>query len=190
MMSTFIFFAAALFLLFFYNVNAFDEPACNVSLEASETEIHAVLARDRYINFTGWTPNRTEITGKGAESISYGYLREMILHLTSVSDDGKNGNINARVFLTALGYKTFVYEISNCKPDGSCPKLLERFLKFKLFDGGIKIDQIDVLQTGMRNTESSCTKQRSGIPQSDGLLIEIDCKTTDVKKILVKCVPK
>uniref|UniRef100_A0AC34GCG1 Uncharacterized protein n=1 Tax=Panagrolaimus sp. ES5 TaxID=591445 RepID=A0AC34GCG1_9BILA len=113
----------------------------------------------------------------------------MILHLTSVSDNGNIGNISARVFFSFLGVKMFVYEISNCKPDESYPKLRERFLKFKIFDDGIKIDQIDVLQNGTRNTESRCEKHQSETSEIDGLLVEIDCKTTDVKRILVRCFP-
>uniref|UniRef100_A0AC34FP55 Uncharacterized protein n=1 Tax=Panagrolaimus sp. ES5 TaxID=591445 RepID=A0AC34FP55_9BILA len=81
-----------------------------------------------------------------------------------------------------------------CKPDGSCPKLRERFLKFTLFDDGIKIMRHDIRQDGTaaiyNEKEFECLEYENPelLDKIDGLLVEIDCKTTHVKKILVKCI--
>uniref|UniRef100_A0A914YPL3 Uncharacterized protein n=1 Tax=Panagrolaimus superbus TaxID=310955 RepID=A0A914YPL3_9BILA len=148
----------------------------------SDTEIHAVLARDRYINFTGWALKKDGyiyghdyLTGAGAEEIPHGFLKEMILQLNSVSEDGK---LDARVILTSQE-KTGIREL---------------FLRFQLFTDGVKVKTISLFQNGTQTpeNESECLeyKYNGDYFPIDGLLIQLDCKTTNVKKILVKCIPK
>uniref|UniRef100_A0AC35FMP5 Uncharacterized protein n=1 Tax=Panagrolaimus sp. PS1159 TaxID=55785 RepID=A0AC35FMP5_9BILA len=97
-MHTFIFIIASLLLL-----SSVAADGCNESVplfpESKGEEIHAMLARDQYINYTGWISGKEEYQRLGHEKIPYGYLKEMLLHFESTSEEGC---LEARIFLTSM----------------------------------------------------------------------------------------
>uniref|UniRef100_A0A914QQ49 Uncharacterized protein n=1 Tax=Panagrolaimus davidi TaxID=227884 RepID=A0A914QQ49_9BILA len=74
-------------------------------------EIHAMLARDRYIDFIGWNQSTKDYRRGRPQKIPYGYIKEMILHLSSVP--GEDGSMNARIIFTSNGTKLFDVELKN-----------------------------------------------------------------------------
>uniref|UniRef100_A0A914QGR3 Uncharacterized protein n=1 Tax=Panagrolaimus davidi TaxID=227884 RepID=A0A914QGR3_9BILA len=207
-MHTLMFIVASLllFLSFFNFVAAFLDdpfPPCNGSVplfpESKGEEIHALLPRDRYINFVGWIPGIKEYQRLGPEKIPYGYLKEMLLHFESISDEGY---LEARIFLTSMEKNETIYlhEIYSCNhnmKDKSwehdyethdyCP-LREQFIKFKIFKDE-KYDANSGEEWAHHYDPHGCHKYAKEYSNIDGLLIEINCKTTEVIKILVKCEP-
>uniref|UniRef100_A0AC35FMX6 Uncharacterized protein n=1 Tax=Panagrolaimus sp. PS1159 TaxID=55785 RepID=A0AC35FMX6_9BILA len=106
-MHTFMFIVAIL-LLFSSAFTDGSNHLCNESVplfpESKGEEIHALLPRDRYINFT---PDKKEYQGLGPEKIPYGYLKEMLLHFESTSEEGY---LEARIFLTSMKkMKQYIY---------------------------------------------------------------------------------
>uniref|UniRef100_A0A914Q559 Uncharacterized protein n=1 Tax=Panagrolaimus davidi TaxID=227884 RepID=A0A914Q559_9BILA len=208
-MHTFMFIVAILSLLLSFVA----ADRCNESVPlfpgSKGEEIHAMLARDRYINFTGWIPGKREYEGVGPEKIPYGYLKEMLLHFESTSEEGI---LEARIFLTSKGKNEtiFLYEISYCNDNNLldvdfvhqdiptaayCP-LREHWIKFKIFKDGVKVDYVyiskhlnDVWNSHIHDDGCHQFWKNQEYSNIDGLLIEINCKTTEVKKILVKCEP-
>uniref|UniRef100_A0A914QXQ7 Uncharacterized protein n=1 Tax=Panagrolaimus davidi TaxID=227884 RepID=A0A914QXQ7_9BILA len=187
-MHTFMFIIAILLLFSsFFNFVAADDDdliscyvdyCCNQSLplfpESKGEEIHALLPRDRYINFVGWNPGKIEYEGVGPEKIPYGYLKEMLVHFTAISEE--DGPLEARIFLTSMEKNETIvlHEI----------KSVENVYISK--DGTKYPDEHLYAE---RYHPNECTKYAKEYSNIDGLLIEINCKTTDVKKILVKCEP-
>uniref|UniRef100_A0A914PD12 Uncharacterized protein n=1 Tax=Panagrolaimus davidi TaxID=227884 RepID=A0A914PD12_9BILA len=114
-MYKFIFIVLILLLSSFCSTaTASDGHFCNESdpifSEVTE-EIHAMLARDRYIDFIGWNQSTKDYRRGRPQKIPYGYIKEMILHLSSVP--GEDGSMNARVFFTSNGTKLFDVELKN-----------------------------------------------------------------------------
>uniref|UniRef100_A0AC35GPR6 Uncharacterized protein n=1 Tax=Panagrolaimus sp. PS1159 TaxID=55785 RepID=A0AC35GPR6_9BILA len=84
-------------------------------------------------------------------------------------------------------------------PPAYCP-LQEQFIKFKIFKDGVKVENVYIPKNRTQypngdefadlddphGCHDSEKKEYSNI---NGLLIEINCKTTEVIKILVKCEP-
>uniref|UniRef100_A0A914QHV1 Uncharacterized protein n=1 Tax=Panagrolaimus davidi TaxID=227884 RepID=A0A914QHV1_9BILA len=187
-MHTFVFIVAIL--LFSSAFSDDSNRLCNESKPAfpdsKGEEIHAMLARDRYINFTSWIPLKREYEGVGPEKIPYGYLKKCFCILNQLQKKVCNRTENGA---------GLIHE--NDVPPAYCP-LREQFIKFKMFKDGVKVENIYISKKGepypwkhdAEYDSHGCHDYEKKVYSNiDGLLIEINCKTTEVKKILVKCEP-